>query len=140
MLNKNQVIFVLDRDDYDYKGIFFAEVDLGMTCEDFAMGPAPKDYVVGVMGVIWTDEKGCWHGKMRLKFPSGTKQVIESNFEKELKEGINMNETYVLNHMYKLPMINKIWRKNPDGTSEGIVKIMQDLDMVEYSRIVENEK
>jgi len=113
-MSDEHIIFKLDRHDYDYKGVFFAEVDVVSSAGDFGMPPPPKGYEAGVMGIIWTDERGCWHGKMRIKFPSGNKQVISCDFEEEFKEKVNMNETYVLNHMYKLPMINKVWRKNPD--------------------------
>ncbi|MFA7192373.1 MAG: hypothetical protein WC089_03700 [Candidatus Paceibacterota bacterium] len=130
-LNKNDYIFVLDREDYDYKGVLFAEAD------DLEMGgpKMPKDYVAGIMGIIWTDEKGQWHAKMRIKFPSGNKQVMTLNFEKEFDEKMNINETYVLNRMYQMPMKNKVWTKNPGGTIPGIVKIVQDLNMVEHSRV-----
>lgn len=139
-MSDNHIIFRLDRDDYDYKGVLFADLDVGSSAEEMGMPPPPKGYQAGVMGIIWTDEKGQWHGKMRIKFPSGNKQVITCNFEDEFKNGVKVNETYVLNRFYKMPMINKVWRKNEDGTPQGIVKLIQELDMIESMRVMTIEQ
>lgn len=131
------VIFNLTREDYLYKGILFAEADnRQMDKEMNNPFVTPKDYVVGVMAIIWVDEKSIWHSKMRLKFPSGNKQVVSANYEKENEEGITVNETLVLQELYRFPMINKTWLPNPDGTPEGIVKLIQDIDMIENIKVV----
>lgn len=134
-MNKDNIIFDLSDHDNSYKGVFFAELDVASSSKDFGIPPPPKGYEAGIMGIIWTDKRGCWHGKMRIKFPSGNKQVISCNFEEEFKKKINMNETYVLNYMYKLPMINKVWTPNPSGKGMGIFEIIKKLDMIESIRI-----
>ncbi len=130
----NSIIFDLTRHDYNYKGVLFAEMDNKAVFAETGM-PPPKKWTAGVMAIIWTDEIGCWHSKIRIKFPSGNKQVTSRSFEEEFNEKVNVNETYVLNKIYEIPMVNKIWTKNPDGSPEGIVKIIKDLDMVESMRI-----
>lgn len=130
------IIFDLTRHDYNYKGVLFAEMDTEAALTEMGMTPLQKDYCAGIMGLIWTDEKGQWHGKLCIKFPSGNKQVIICNFEDEFKNGVKINETYVLNHFYKLPMIRKTWTKNHKGTIDGILKIIENLDMIESVEIV----
>ena len=128
-----EVIFDLRRRDYSYKGVLFAELDTNESAREihFPFAP-PKDYICGVMAIVYTDENGNWHLKARIKFPSGNKVAIP------IEGGKDSNEEKMLEQLYRVPMIHKIWTANPDGTPEGIVKIIQDLDMVEYSRIVED--
>lgn len=96
--------------------------------------PMPKGYVAGLMAIIFTDEKGEWHLTARIKFPSGNKQVIR------LEGGKDSNETKMLHQLYKMPLIHKTWTKNPDGSPEGILKIVEDLDMIESYQVFENDK
>jgi len=135
--NKDEVIFDLSREDYDYKGVLFAQADHSTVYKEMlgCFPPLPEDYCAAIMAIIWTDEKGIWHFKMRTKFPSGNKQVFSHTFDSEDEKNLNINETYVLQYIYTIPMIKKVWKKNPDGTPKGIVKICEDLDMVEFSKI-----
>ena len=128
----SKVIFDLTRTDWIYKGILFAEVDNAAIDKEFNCPfPAPKNFVVGVLGIIYVDEKGIWHGKMRLKFPSGNKQICTRDYDKEFKKNVKVNETYVLNDLYKIPMINTAWYVNPDGSPAGMLKILEETDMIE---------
>lgn len=135
-------IFDITRKDWKYKGIFFAECDnkeLSKNSGSF-FPVLPKDFIIGIMGIIYIDENNIWHSVMRLKFPSGTKQVIRRNYEKKSKENININETYILNDFYKFPMINKKWYKNPTEDIDGMLKIMEDSNMIESKKILSKEE
>lgn len=135
---KSNIIFDLTDTSNKYKGILFAEIDNQEV--DKEMGClSPKDFCVGIMALIWEDRKGVWHFKMRLKFPSGNKQVATKNFDVEFEKGIKVNETFVLHEIYRMKMINKMWLSNPEGTSEGIIKLIEDADMVESRRILRND-
>jgi len=130
----SDVIFDCTRTDWKYKGVLFGEGD--NSHDEVGWMKVPQKYAPGVMAIIWVDEEGTWHHKTRLKFPqSGSKQVFSKNYKKEQQQGIKVNETYVLNDIYKFPMINKTWTPNPSGDSWGIVEIMEKLDMIEHSRI-----
>jgi hypothetical protein len=131
----SQVIFELTRTDYSYKGVLFAELDnVALQKEMGDPTPMPKDYLIGVMAVIFTDEKGEWHLTARIKFPSGNKQVIR------LQGGKDSNETKMLQELYKMPLIHKRWTKNPDGSPEGILKTIEDLDMIESRMVIKDAK
>lgn len=133
MNDEENVIFDLTIKDCIYRGVFFGELDndyVNGHVED-GMPKMPKEYIVGVMALIWTDPQGIWHIKTRLKFPSGNKQVVEKVFSEEVEEKKQVNETYVLQHLYKIPMVRKIWTRNPSGKPEGIVEIIKNLNMVE---------
>lgn len=135
-MSKDNIIFDLTNSSNKYKGVLFAEMDNSAVDKECnAPFPTPKGYVVGVMAVIWTDKNDKWYLTARIKFPSGNKQVIKMDFSKPEYKNININETYVLQELYKLPMINKIWTPNPSGESWGILEIMQKLDMIESSTI-----
>lgn len=125
-------IFEVARDDWLYKGILFAEADNKEIQDDC---PFPKDdrFVTGIMGLIWVDEQGIWRGKIRLKFPSGNKICANVDGEKD------WNETKILTGFYKFPMINKRWYPNPDGSKEGILKIMQESNMIESMVRINND-
>lgn len=140
MIDKSQIIFDLTRLDYKYKGVLFAEADNAEV--DKQIGShirTPKDYVAGIMAIIWTDEKGMWHTKLRFKFPSGNKQVISHSFDKEFEEWVKVNETYALQYLYKFPMVNKRWFPNPEETGMGIVNLIQKADMIESMKIEQND-
>ena len=129
----SQPIFDLTNKNHSYKGILFAEIDNSALQKE--MGdptPMPRDYVAGVMAIIFTDEEGVWRLTARIKFPSGNKQVIR------LEDGKDSNETKMLQQLYKMPMIHKTWTKNPDGSPEGMLKIIEDLDMIESMVVIPN--
>jgi hypothetical protein len=131
----SQIIFDLTRKDYSYKGVLFAELD--NKAVQLEMGdptPMPKGYIAGVMAIIFTNENREWHLTARIKFPSGNKQVIR------LQGGKDSNETKMLHELYKMPLIHKKWTKNPDGTPEGILKIIEDLDMIESLMVIKDAK
>lgn len=139
-IDKSQVIFDVTREDHQYKGVLFAEVDFEkMDKETDCPFPTPKNYIAGVMAIIWVDENGIWNAKMRVKFPSGNKQVVTKFYDKEHKEGISVNETYVLNDLYQLPMVRKNWLKNNDETPWGIVELIKNADMVESMTMMEKD-
>ena len=130
-MDKSNIIFDLTRQDWNYKGILFAEMDNNVIFGDMPPYMKPlKDYVIGVMSIIWTDEKGIWRQKTRLKFPSGNKQVFEKDY------GQVCNETKVLTDIYRLGLINKTWYPNKDGTCEGILRTLEESDMIESMRVV----
>jgi hypothetical protein len=137
-MSENQIIFDLTNETNNYKGVLFAEGD--NSDDEFRWMNVPQKLAPGVMSIIWVDEEGTWNQKTRLKFPlSGSKQVYSKNYKKEQQQRIKVNETYVLNDIYKFPMINKIWTPNPSGEPRGIIEIMQKIDMIEYSRIEVND-
>ena len=134
-------IFNISRTDHKYKGILFAEADNEAVDREMnAPFPTPKSYVAGIMGLIWVDEKEIWHAKFRIKFPSGNKQVVSLDFDEEHKKKVKMNTTYVLQKIYKMPMINKKWYPNPTEDIDGIIKIMKESDMIEFSEYKKVEK
>lgn len=136
-MTDNNIIFDLTNHNNKYKGVLFAEADNAEM--DRQMGshfPTPKSYVAGIMAIIWVDEQGIWRAKMRIKFPSGSKQVVTKNYDEEFKSGVKVNETYILQDFYKFPMINKMWVPNPDETPDGIVKLIKDADMIESIQVV----
>lgn len=138
------IIFDLTNPDWKYKGVLFAELDNDKTFSEpefIDMPSPPKNFIVGVMGIIWTDEKDIWNLKLRFKLPSGIKQVMGFNFKNEQESGVNVNETYILQSLYKkIPMKNKTWTKNPAETPMGILEIIQKLDMIESMTVVKNNK
>jgi hypothetical protein len=46
----------------------------------------------------------------------------------------------MLQEIYKMPLIHKRWTKNPDGKPEGILKIIEDLDMIESLMVIKDAK
>lgn len=119
---------------WSYKGVLSAEMDK-KAVDDFAGGPPlmqtfDRKYVVEILGFIWTDEHGEWNMRMRLKFPSGNKQAYGSHY------GKNVNETFVLQDMYRLPMINKNWFSNKEGTLDSLIKLMKQKDLIESIQII----
>ncbi len=135
-MDKKQIIFDLTDETNNYRGVLFAEMDNAEVDKQMnSPFPTPKEYVAGVMAVIWTDKNGGWHAKLRIKFPSENKQVISMDFTKPEYKNVKVNETFVLQQMYKMPMVKKIWTPNPSGEAMGIVDIIRDLDMVESSRL-----
>lgn len=135
-MDNEQIIFDLSRKDWKYKGVFFGEMDnAAVDKECNAPFPTPKGYVAGMMAIIYTDEKGIWHLVARIKFPSGNKQVIRKAFNEKEDSNKTINETYCLQFLYKMPMINKVWTPNPSGEGWDILEIIKNLDMVESMRI-----
>jgi hypothetical protein len=143
---KNNYIFELRRNDYKYKGILFAEIDFAEIDnkeDNQQMGspmPMPENFIAGAMAIIWIDEKGIWHAKMRIKFPSGSKQVMSRDYLEEFKHKLNINETYVLQDLYRIPMKNKCWYPNKTEDIDGMVKILQESDMLESYKVISEEE
>lgn len=139
MKNESKVIFDVTNPNCIYKGILFAELDFQeMDKQIKCPVPILKDYVAGVMALIWIDEKGIWNAKLRIKFPSGNKQVCHKTYQDEFDKKINVNETYVLNDLYRFPLKNKKWMKNSNGTPEGILKLLKESDMIESLKIIDD--
>lgn len=134
MMNKECILEF--REDCKYKGAFTALLDddellIAALMPKFLFDIRPKDFVVEVWGVIFTDENGIWRCTFRLKFPSGTKQVIRTEF------GIDSNETKILQDIYSsLPMKEKCWVRNPKGTGNGLLEEMRKADMIESVQIM----
>lgn len=142
MTDKSSVIFDLTNSKNTYKGILFAEIDTtelenSEFVKSLNLPSPPSDFCIGVMGIIWVDEQGIWNAKVRLKFPCGNKQVMSRKFDKEHIQKVNINETYVLTHIYEIPMKRKMWLKNEDGTADGILELIKKSDMIESSRFEE---
>lgn len=138
-IDKSHIIFDLTNRKNTYKGVLFSEMDhieAGKQL-DCPFPPPPSDYCVGIMAIIWVDEDGIWNAKMRLKFPSGNKQVVCRKYDEEHKENITINETYILNDLYKIPMRKKIWLKNKSGTPEGMFDLIKDADMIESIKSIQ---
>lgn len=134
-MKTSEVIFDLTKTDWTYKGVLFAEMDNAEVDKEMnSPFPTPKDYVAGVMAIIAIDPDGVWHLTARVKFPSGNKQVIRKAFDEEHKNQCNINETYILQYFYRMPLKNKLWTANPDGTADGILKILEKTDMIESIR------
>ncbi len=135
------MIFDLTRQDCQYKGVLFAELDNQEVCNTVGMpGRVADDYCVGFMGLIWVDEKGIWNGKFRLKFPSENKQICHKIYDEEAKNNITVNETLVLHDFYRLPLIRKRWYKNESGKPEGILEILKESDMIESMKVYKAEE
>ena len=121
-------IFDFTNPNWKYKGVLSAEMDKRAVEEFHNLPPQlltvdPK-FIVEIIGFIWIDEHDEWTMKMRLKFPSGNKQAFGKSFGKKA------NETIVLQEMYKLPMVNKHWFRNPEGTFESLLKVMAANDLI----------
>lgn len=130
----SQIIFDITRRDWKYKGVLFAEVDNNDLSDE--MEPPPNDWIAGIMLLIWTDENGIWNAKMRIKYPLGNKSVFSRSYDKDQK----VNETSILQEFYNLPMTNKKWYKNEDGTPQGILKIIEDANMIDHFIIIPDLK
>ena len=128
-------IFKLDREDYNYRGILFADLDLKKISLDCPVNFFSSNYETGFMGIIWTDEKGMWHFKGRVKFPSGNKMSTENSYEDEHKEELSLSVQYVLEDMKRLPLINEVWYPNPTGSIDGMIEIMKNSDMIEWMKV-----
>lgn len=136
-MDKSKIIFDISRDDWNYKGIFFGEIDnVTVDKECKPPFPTPKEYLVGVMAIIYIDENEIWHLVARMKFPTGNKHVLRRAFIEKKDKDKTINETYCLQYLYKMPMSKKLWTPNPSGKGWDIVKIIQNLDMIESVKIV----
>lgn len=133
-MTDRKVIFKFDH-DCSYKGVLSAEMDK-YAVEDFFQLPRQsltldKSWIVEILGFIWTDPQGEWHMKIRLKFPSGNKQVFGKSF------GIDSTEEEVLEDIYKLPMVNKRWFQNKVGTVTSLFELLKEKDMIESITVTE---
>ena len=142
-MSKDDIIFDLTRKDWKYKGVFFGRIDnevVEKKCNfSFPITSFMRNsYFVGIMAIIYMDENSKWNLVARIKFPSGKKQVIRKCFSTPEDSNKNINETYCLQFLYKFPIINKIWKNNPSGEGEGILKILINLDMIKSCRIMTN--
>lgn len=129
------VIFDFTRTDWKYKGVFTAFADIA-ECDKILGFPAndASSFLIEVWGIIWTDENNEWHAKLRFKFPSGTKEVGSKSYGKDC------NETKILTDLYKFPMRDKFWFKNPSQTGEGIYEIMVREDLILSERVVKHDE
>src|SRR6201999_4259350 len=119
-MSQDDYISKFDNPAWKIKGILSAIADNEtMERELQSPFPIPKSYVAEIIAIIWTDENLVWQWKMRIKFPSGNKQVVSGNC------GINANETKCLHEIYKLPLTKKNWFPNPNGDIEGLIEIMR---------------
>lgn len=89
--------------------------------------------IVEVIAFIWVDEHGDWIWRMRLKFPSGNKHAFGLNMGKDA------NETKCLQEMYRLPMKEKHWFRNPTGRFEDMIEIMRKNDLIASIQVQVNE-
>lgn len=123
-MNEN-IILDISNEKYKYKGILSAIIDNKAVAE---MTHTPVgffgDDVAEVFVIIYQDECENWIWKGRIKFPSGNKQVIQNNM------GKNSNETACLHDIYKLPLSEKQWFKNPCQTGYGLLDIMRKNDLI----------
>lgn len=131
IIKEHKPIFDCTRTDWQYKGIYDAILDNdAVQKEEPAFNRVAKDYVAELMAIIWVDEKGIWTAKVRIKFPSGNKQVYTLHF------GTECNETKVLMKLWEMPSKDKHWFPNKCGTGQGILKILQDKNMIDSIRVV----
>lgn len=135
-------LFEFTRTDYLYKGIFFGELD-HLDINKQMGNVIPEIYLeafnTGVMGSIWVDEKGIWHSKVMVRYPSGSTTILGKDYDYAAEKGIKINETYILQHIYQIPMKNKKWYPNPSGDIEGILNIMAKNDMINSFVIQNND-
>lgn len=123
-------IFKFDNPDWKIKGILSATGDNeAMDREMKSPFPTPKSYIAEIIAIIWTDEKMIWNWKMRIKFPSGNKQVVSGTC------AANANETKCLHEIYKFPMIDKYWFPNPSGDIKGLIEIMKKNNLIDYMEV-----
>ena len=132
MDDTSKPIFDLSNDKNIYKGVFFAEMDLTKNKNGTLILSLLPNFCPGIMGIIWVDEHGIWNAKMRVKYPSGSKQVLTRQYKEEYDNNFPINETYILSEIYKFPMKNKKWLKNESGKGEGIVELLQQEDMIKF--------
>jgi hypothetical protein len=120
------IIFDLTNPLFKYKGILSAIVDIDELSRSKACPcHSPKDSIIELIAIIWMNEKEEWNYKVRIKFPSGNKQVGGKNL------GCYCNETKCLHDIYKIvPMKDKYWFKNPCGTVNGILEILEREEMI----------
>lgn len=135
-MEKTQGIFDLSRTDWDYRGILFAEMDIDEMEKQMRniSPPIKQEWIAGLMMIIWIDENKEWNMKCRIKFPSGNKQIMHKNYGKDC------SETKILQELYHIPLKNKVWTRNEVGTSDGMLDIMKNLDMIESIRVVDEKE
>lgn len=125
-----QPVLLLHDTRWSYKGLLFADMDLTKAF-DGEIRP-PKGFHAGFMGMIWIDENGAWHFKGRIKFPSGNKIVITRDYSSEEAEALGVEG--IIREFCTDKFINKKWYKNPTEDIDGIRKILEDADMIEWER------
>jgi len=135
-MTEKEYIFKFE-DNWIYKGVLSAVMDnkaldaeLGLPEEMF---PVPENWFVEIIGFIWVNEEGIWNMKIRLKYPSGNKQAFGNTYGKDA------NETLVLQDMYRLPMVQKYWFKNKDGTLKSLIQLMKDNDLIASIQIIKTQ-
>lgn len=126
----SQVIFDLNENCL-YYGVISAHLDF----ENMGNGwmPMPKNYLSEVFGLIWKNKENEWNFKYRVKHPTGNKQIFSKNM------GVNSNEEECLNEIYKFPMKNKFYFKNPSGKIDDLLKILEKEDLILSRRTIRNE-
>jgi len=129
----SNVILDLTNPNWKYKGILSAIFDNSevakyhrISIEEF------KDHVAEVFVIIYVDENQDWIWKGRIKYPSGSKCIIGNTL------GKNSNETACLHDIYRLPLTDKHWFKNPLETAQSLLEIMKKEDLILSMKIQEN--
>lgn len=117
-------IFNFSNPNWKYKGVLSAEADYNTLEKEWDI-KQPPGYTVYIVAFIWVDEVGDWFFRVRLKFPSGHKQVYGCNMGKD------SNETLCLEEMYRFPMQKKKWIANPSGILDRLLELMKKHDMIE---------
>ena len=106
------VIFDITRRDWKYRGLLTAELDKSKFNKS---NPYRK-----LSAMLWIDENNIWNAKIAIESKSGKKSTLETSF----KENPNIDEEGVLNFICKIPVKNKVWTKNPDGSIEQMYNII----------------
>lgn len=131
-MNEKECIFNFTNPDWQYKGVFSGIVDNDAVDKEVnAPFPSPKTYIAEVIAFVWVDEKGIWNFKARIKFPSGNKQTFAGSL------GEDSNEEEAVKAICKMPMKEKHWFSNPEGTVGGLIEVMRVNDLIETIRKVE---
>lgn len=125
-------IFDLTRKDYKYKGLLFAQIDNEAVIKESGISPPPGCvWSAEIIAMIWTDENNVWNAKMMIIFPSGNMQCLRNSYPNQE----NVNETKILQEIYKFPMVKKEWNKN-DGTIEGMFNILAENGKLEFVKML----
>ena len=125
-------IFEFKEDGSIYHGVFFAELDnqgvLDVMNDTFH--EPPTDYVAGLMACIWTNNNGKINLKIRIKFPSGNKQVYEIKLENDetIENAVNI--------IRRFPLKKDTWYPNSDGSLHSLLKIINDANMIEWMEVI----
>ena len=130
-MNEKECIFNFTNPNWQYKGVFSGILDNDAINKEMnAMFSSPKSFIAEVIAFVWVDEKGIWNFKARVKFPSGNKQTFGRSL------GENSNEEEAVKAICKMPMKEKFWFSNPDGTVEGLIEVMIINDLIESIQMI----